>query len=51
MTRKRIYRKDIKCPHCGGNWYVNNEKANGKQTYLSWTATEDSLQREKACRS
>jgi len=34
MAKRRIYREDIRCPHCGGNWCVKNGKANGKQTYL-----------------
>ena len=34
MARPRMYRHDVRCPHCGSNWMVKNGNANGKQTYL-----------------
>ncbi len=33
MSRRRVYRHDIRCPHCGSNWCIKYGKANVKQTY------------------
>ncbi len=33
MARSRVYRHDIRCPHCGSNWCIKYGRANGKQTY------------------
>ena len=33
MGRPRVYRKDMRCPHCGSNWCIKYGRANGKQTY------------------
>ena len=33
MPRKRVYRHDIRCLHCGSNWCIKYGRANGKQTY------------------
>jgi len=33
MAKARVYRHDIRCPHCGSNWCIKYGHANGKQTY------------------
>ncbi|WP_093396185.1 IS1/IS1595 family N-terminal zinc-binding domain-containing protein [Thermodesulforhabdus norvegica] len=34
MGRRKVFREDMRCPHCGSNWCIKNGRANGKQTYL-----------------
>ncbi len=33
MTRARVYRHDLRCPHCGSNWTPRDGHSRGKQTY------------------
>lgn len=30
---QRVYRHDLRCPHCGSNWTPKAGKSRGKQTY------------------
>lgn len=34
MSRARVYRHDVRCPHCGSNWCKKDGHSRGKQTYL-----------------
>ena len=33
MARARVYRHDLRCPHCGSNWLPKYGFSGGKQTY------------------
>ena len=33
MARQRVYRHDLRCPHCGSNWLPKYGFSQGKQTY------------------
>ena len=33
MARARVYRHDLRCPHCGSNWTPKDGHSRGKQTY------------------
>ena len=33
MARPRIYRHDLRCPHCGSNWLPTYGRSPGKRTY------------------
>lgn len=33
MARPRVYRHDMRCPHCGSNWTPKDGRSRGKQTY------------------
>ena len=33
MARARVYRYDLRCPHCGSNWTPKDGHSRGKQTY------------------
>ena len=30
---QRVYRHDLRCPHCGSNWLPKYGRSRGKQTY------------------
>ena len=30
---QRVYRSDLRCPHCGSNWMPKAGFSHGKQTY------------------
>ena len=31
---QRVYRHDLRCPHCGSNWLPKYGCSRGKQTYV-----------------
>ena len=33
MARSRVYRHDIRCPHCGSNWIPRHGLDQGRQVY------------------
>ena len=33
MARSRVYRHDVRCPHCGSNWMRKDGHSRGQQLY------------------